>query len=210
MDILGMNRAMKVTLMKLKTWGFVCVSLCCLIVPRLLCPAQTNKMNDTRNLKEFESMYKRKLQEYEGKLKVPWAHTCMEKQPEIVLHYLWISDINGRLEIVPKYYRIPRSQFLAECYCYYLRDESKRVAPGYSAAVTWWQFLSLIGEGKGDWKSDLGTKIDKPDATDFIVTATRNSFYGLDPKDYKLCKGCGHKWRDGICKGGCRSKLRCK
>lgn len=144
--------------------------------------------------------YVARVHQYECKLGVPWA-----KAPNcaIVIAYRWLHDQEGLLEEETKFYRVPRSEFLAECYCYYLVEEGKRQEPSYSAAVTWWKFLSLIGEGKGDWSCDLGTRIEAPLATDWVVHAYR--CFPLPLSYYRACDWCdcrfrGRLWVHGICK----------
>lgn len=147
--------------------------------------------------------YAARVHQYEQKLGVPWAQLAPKATPAIVIEYRWLNDREGLLEEETKFYRVPRSEFLADCYFYYLADEDKRQEPSYSAAVTWWKFLSLIGEGKGDWTSDLGSRIEAPLATDWVVNGYR--CYPLPFSYYRACDWCdcrlrGRLWVNGICK----------
>lgn len=144
--------------------------------------------------------YAQRIQDYERKQNVPWAELSTVEHPTIVIQFRWIHTVTKLLNEETKYYRVPRSNFLADCYWYYLAEESKRVEPTYSRLVTWWQFLSLIGNGKGDWSSDLGTEIDKPTDKEVVFQAhwCHLPLATVD-KFYIACVTCKRRWDGGIC-----------
>jgi hypothetical protein len=143
-----------------------------------------------------------RIREYERKSNVPWAEL---DSPTIVLEYRWLYAGEGALSDKTKFYRVPRCSFLADCYWYYLADESKRRAPAYSAAVTWWQFLSKIGDGSGDWTDTCGSIIEKPLDGEYVLKAHLCNGLSIADIDtfYVLCKLHGQRWSRYIGCGEC-------